>query len=79
MDLDSPSRAQLEEPTIDDVHIVGDDIVISYSYAWHVYNGCDNYNGYGEEDGVINGRRIDDYWVFDRFVEPEGRSTYEEF
>ena len=72
-------RAQLGEISITDVQFQGDMVHVTYEFDWSSYYGCDDMNGYGEEDGVVTGVLEAGYWVFQRFVPPPERSTFEEF
>jgi len=77
-DLMNP-RAHVVDPEITHVEYQGDMVHLHYKYSWSVYNGCDNMDDSGIEQEVITGLLEEDFWVFQRHVPQEPRSTFEEF
>lgn len=65
---------------VEDVqHVAGNAYSLDYSYEWHVYNGCANMDGQGDENDVISFQIGSDGEIKFDFTILNERTTHEEF
>lgn len=77
---DVPDRGNVDNVEIEEIQFDEKGVTIEYRYEWSVYYGCDDMDKADTEDGlVIEGKREGSKFIFEEFVNPEKRSTFEEF
>lgn len=72
-------RATVHEVSIEDVEVTDDGVAIHYSYSYSAYYDCKDMDYADDENGTARGKKVGDKWVFARHVNPEPRSTLDEF
>lgn len=72
-------RADVDEVTVDEIELFEDAVHIHYCVQYSAYYGCKDMNYVDDDVRCVSGARTGLIIVFDTFVPPELRSTYEEF
>lgn len=72
-------RAQVDDIQITEIELTSDTIYIEYNVEYSAYHGCRDANYVDDDQRSIEGSRVGNKFVFDRFVPRPARSTYEEF